>query len=45
LEDGCTQFSNPASVQHIPFGKANIKETFGEVIATIGREFLDDESA
>jgi predicted nucleotide-binding protein len=39
LEDGCTPFSNLAGVQHIPFSAANIKETFGEVLATIRREF------
>jgi predicted nucleotide-binding protein len=39
LEEGCIPFSNLAGVQHIPFSKGNIKETFGEVLATIRREF------
>jgi predicted nucleotide-binding protein len=39
LEDGCEEFSNRAGVQYIPFKKGNIKESFGEVLATIKREF------
>ncbi|MGY4231885.1 putative nucleotide-binding protein [Bradyrhizobium sp. USDA 4449] len=39
LEDGCAEFSNIAGVQYIPFAKGNIRETFGEVLATIRREF------
>jgi predicted nucleotide-binding protein len=39
LEEGCIPFSNLAGVQYIPFLKNNIKETFGEVLATIRREF------
>jgi len=37
-EDGCKEFSNLAGVQEIRFSKANIRETFGEVLATIKRE-------
>jgi predicted nucleotide-binding protein len=39
LEEGCSEFSNRAGVQYIPFAKGNIKEVFGEVVATIRREF------
>ena len=39
LEEGCSEFSNLSGVQHIPFAKGNIKETFGEILATIKREF------
>jgi predicted nucleotide-binding protein len=39
LEDGCKEFSNRAGVQYIPFSKGNIKEVFGEVVASIRREF------
>jgi predicted nucleotide-binding protein len=39
LETGCEEFSNRAGVQYIPFAKGNIKEAFGEVLATIRREF------
>jgi hypothetical protein len=39
LEDGAEEFSNILGVQQIRFGKGNIKETFGEVLATLRREF------
>lgn len=39
LEEGVEQFSNVAGVQYIPFAKGNIKECFGEVLATLRREF------
>lgn len=39
LEDGVDEFSNVAGVQYVKFAKGNIKETFGEVLATIRREF------
>jgi predicted nucleotide-binding protein len=42
LEQGCHEFSNLAGLQHIPFTKGNIKEAFGEVLATIRREFEAD---
>ncbi len=45
LEDGCAEFSNLAGVQHIPFAKGNIRETFGDVLATIRREFSEDEGS
>jgi predicted nucleotide-binding protein len=41
LEEGAEEFSNIAGVQQIRFSKSNIKETFGEVLATIKREFPD----
>jgi predicted nucleotide-binding protein len=39
VEDGCEQFSNIAGLQQIRFSRGNIKETFGEVLATLRREF------
>jgi predicted nucleotide-binding protein len=39
LEDGTEEFSNLAGIQQIRFSKGNIKETFGEVLATLRREF------
>lgn len=39
LEDGVEEFSNLHGVQHIKFAKNNIKEVFGDVIATLRREF------
>jgi hypothetical protein len=43
-EEGCHEFSNLAGVQEIRFSKGNIRETFGEVLATIKREFNKDET-
>ena len=40
LEEGVEEFSNVQGVQYIGFSKENIKEVFGEVLATIRREFL-----
>ncbi len=39
LEEGCEEFSNINGLQQIRFTKDNIKETFGDVLATINREF------
>jgi predicted nucleotide-binding protein len=39
LEEGTNEFSNIAGVQQIRFSKGNIRETFGDVLATIRREF------
>lgn len=39
LEEGVEEFSNVQGVQYIKFTKNNIKETFGEVLATLRREF------
>lgn len=42
LEDGCAEFSNVAGVQHLPFPPGGIRETFGDVLAAIRREFVPD---
>lgn len=42
LEDGCEGFSNVAGLQHIPFSRGNIREVFGDVLATLRREFGED---
>jgi predicted nucleotide-binding protein len=39
LEEGVEEFSNVRGVQYIRFTKSSIKETFGEVLATLRREF------
>lgn len=39
LEQGVENFSNIDGIQYIPFKKDRIQETFGEVVATINREF------
>jgi predicted nucleotide-binding protein len=39
LEDGTEEFSNIHGINEIRYGKGNIKETFGEVLATLKREF------
>ncbi|WP_411874982.1 TIR domain-containing protein [Vulcanococcus limneticus] len=39
LEAGVEEFSNVQGVQYIHFSRENIKETFGEVLATLRREF------
>ena len=39
LEDGVEEFSNLQGVQQIRFNKGNIKSTFGDVLATLKREF------
>ena len=44
LEDGTDEFSNIKGIQQIRFGKNNIKETFGEVLATLRREFAEDSA-
>lgn len=38
LENGTNEFSNISGIEQIRFSKNNIKETFGDVIATINRE-------
>lgn len=42
LEDGVTEFSNIHGLNQIRFNKGNIQETFGEVLATVKREFSED---
>ena len=44
LEDGTDEFSNIKGIHQIRFGKNNIKETFGEVLATLRREFAEDSA-
>jgi len=39
LEEGVEEFSNVQGVQYIPFKKGNIRETFGDAVATLRREF------
>lgn len=39
LEEGTEEFSNLFGVQQIRYSKGNIRETFGDVLATIKREF------
>jgi len=39
LEEGVNEFSNLNGIQQIRFSKGNIRETFGDIIATIKREF------
>jgi predicted nucleotide-binding protein len=39
LEDETNEFSNIHGIQQIRFSKINIKETFGEILATLRREF------
>jgi hypothetical protein len=39
LEEDTEEFSNISGVQQIRFAKGNIKETFGEILATLKREF------
>jgi predicted nucleotide-binding protein len=41
LEKGVEEFLNADGIQQIRFAKGNIKETFGEVLATLEREFED----
>lgn len=39
LEDGTEEFSNLYGIQQLRFSKGNIKEVFGDVLATLKREF------
>lgn len=39
LEDGTQHLSNLDGVQYIPFSRNNIKETFGDVLGVLRREF------
>jgi hypothetical protein len=40
LEEGTEEFSNIQGIHQIRYGKGNIKETFGEILATLKREFV-----
>jgi hypothetical protein len=44
LEEGAEEFSNLHGIQQIRFSKNSIRETFGDVLATIRREFESDDS-
>ena len=39
VEDGIEAFSNIDGVQQIRFERGNIRSTFGDVLATLKREF------
>lgn len=39
LENGTEEFSNLEGIQQLRFSKGNIKEVFGDVLATLKREF------
>lgn len=39
LEDGCSEYSNIAGLQQIRFAPGHISATYGDVVATILREF------
>ena len=39
LEEGAEEFSNVSGIQQIRFSRGNIRETFGDVLATLRREF------
>jgi predicted nucleotide-binding protein len=39
IEDGTEEFSNLAGIQQIRYSRDNIRETFGDVLAIIRREF------
>lgn len=39
LEEGVEEFSNVHGIQYVRFSENNIKETFGEVLAILRREF------
>jgi len=41
LEEGTEEFSNIHGIQQIRYSKGNIRETFGDILATIRREFFD----
>ena len=43
LEDGVKEFSNILGVNQVRFGQGNIREAFGDVVATIRREFAEEE--
>ncbi|MBI5640414.1 MAG: nucleotide-binding protein [Nitrospirae bacterium] len=43
LEESTNEFSNIHGIHQVRFSKGRIKETFGEVLATLKREFNKDE--
>jgi predicted nucleotide-binding protein len=38
-EEGCQDFSNIHGIVEVRYARDNIRESFGEVVATIRREF------
>ena len=42
VEEGVKEFSNISGINQIRFTKGNIRETFGDVLATIKREFGEE---
>jgi predicted nucleotide-binding protein len=44
LENGCNEYTNLAGIQQLRFAKENIKEIFGDVMAIIYREFIEEQS-
>lgn len=44
LENGCNEYTNLAGIQQLRFAKGNIKEIFGDVMAIIYREFIEEQS-
>jgi len=38
-EEGCESFSNQSGINEIRFSQGNIRETYGEVVSTLFREF------
>ena len=44
LEEGTQEFSNIHGTHQIRFAKGNIKETFGDVLATLRREFPEQSN-
>lgn len=42
VEEGTESFSNVAGIQEIRFNRGNIRETFGEVLAVLHREFSSE---
>jgi len=40
LEEGTEEFSNIHGIQQIRFAKGRVRETFGDVLATLRREFI-----
>ena len=41
FEEGTQEFSNIHGIHQVRFPKAHIKETFGDILAVIGREFKE----
>ena len=44
LEEGTEEFSNIHGIEQIRFARGNIKETYGEILATLKREFEENST-